>query len=63
MISITQNKSSIGCSAKIKSTLVGLGLRRIGHQVVLAESASVLGMVAKVKHLVKIKGEQDVKTI
>ena len=58
-ICVVQTKSSIGSNAKVKSTLIGLGLRRIGQKVVVEQNDSVLGMIAKVKHLVVVQGGQN----
>jgi len=55
-ICVVQKRSSIGCNAKVKSTLTSLGLRRIGQQVVVEQNDCILGMIAKVKHLVEVKG-------
>ncbi len=51
----TQNKSSIGRLPKHKATLVGLGLRRIGHTVTLEDTPSVRGMINTVYYMVKVE--------
>lgn len=56
-IKVTQTKSSIGRLPKHKATLTGLGLRRIGHTVVLEDTPSVRGMINKVYYMVKVEGE------
>lgn len=54
-IKITQIKSRIGSTKRQKATLDSLGLRKM-HQTVEHESTpDVLGMVEKVKHLVRIE--------
>ena len=58
-ICVVQTKSSIGSNAKVKSTLVGLGLRRIGQKAMVERNDCILGMIAKVKHLVEVKGGQN----
>jgi len=58
-IYIVQTRSSIGSNAKVKATLAGLGLRRIGQKVELAQNDSVIGMIAKVRHLVEVKGGEN----
>ena len=58
-ICVIQTKSSIGSNAKIKATLAGLGLRRIGQKVMVERNDCVFGMIAKVKHLVEVKDEQN----
>ena len=55
-IKITQIKSSIGRLPKHKATLTGLGLRRIGHTVVLEDTPSVRGMAERVYYMVKVEG-------
>ena len=54
-LKITQIKSRIGSSALQKRNLDALGLRKINQTVELDDSAIILGMIAKVKHLVKIE--------
>ncbi len=54
-IRITQVKSGIGYAEDQKQTLKSLGLRRINHSVVHEDSASLRGMINKVKHLVMIE--------
>ncbi len=53
-LKITQIKSRIGSSALQKRNLDALGLRKINQTVEHDDSAIILGMIAKVKHLVKI---------
>jgi large subunit ribosomal protein L30 len=55
MIKITQVKSRIGSNKRQRATLDTLGLRRINHTVELEGTPVVLGMVDKVKHLVRIE--------
>ena len=54
-LKITQIKSRIGSSALQKRNLDALGLRKINQTVEHDDSAIILGMLAKVKHLVKIE--------
>ena len=54
-LKITQIKSRIGSSALQKRNLDALGLRKIDQTVEHDDSAIILGMIAKVKHLVKIE--------
>ncbi|MGB5376504.1 50S ribosomal protein L30 [Muriicola sp.] len=51
-IKVTQLKSSIKRPKNQKRTLEALGLRKIGQEVVHDDSATILGMINKVKHLV-----------
>jgi len=54
-IKITQIKSKIGSSKRQKATLETLGLRRINHSVEREDTPEVLGMIEKVRHLVRIE--------
>jgi large subunit ribosomal protein L30 len=54
-IKITQVKSKIGSSKRQRATLETLGLRRINHSVEREGTPEVLGMIEKVKHLVRIE--------
>lgn len=54
-IKITQVKSLIDRSKKQKATAQALGLRRINHSVVKEVSPQILGMVAKIQHLIKVE--------
>ena len=56
-LKITQIKSRIGSSALQKKNLDALGLRKINQTVEHDDSAIILGMVEKVKHLVRIEFE------
>ncbi|AKZ65890.1 50S ribosomal protein L30 [Candidatus Palibaumannia cicadellinicola] len=55
IIKITQTRSAIGCLPKHKATLVGLGLRRIGHTVTRQDIPSIRGMIAKISYMVKVE--------
>jgi len=52
-IIVTQIKSSIKRMYSQKRTLEALGLRGIGKEVIHETTPSILGMIDKVKHLVK----------
>lgn len=52
-IKITQIKSKIGSTERQKRTLEALGLKKLHNPVELEATPQVLGMVAKVRHLVK----------
>ena len=54
-IIITQTGSFIKCHKRQKATLKALGLGRIGKRAELEDTPQVLGMVAKVAHLVEVK--------
>ncbi|AKC60379.1 50S ribosomal protein L30 [Blochmannia endosymbiont of Camponotus (Colobopsis) obliquus] len=53
-IKITQIRSSIGRLAKHKATLVGLGLRRIGHTVECVDSPEIRGMIKSISYMLKV---------
>jgi large subunit ribosomal protein L30 len=54
-VSITWVKSSIGYSQDQKRTVRALGLRHLNQKVVKENSPTIRGMIAKVKHLVKVE--------
>jgi large subunit ribosomal protein L30 len=55
LIKVTLVKSLYGQLANIASSARGLGLRRIGHTVVVADTPSNRGMVNTATHLLKIE--------
>ena len=54
-IKITQIKSRIGSTLRQKRTLDALGLRKMHKTVVKDVNSQILGMIAKVQHLVKVE--------
>ncbi|MBN8703203.1 MAG: 50S ribosomal protein L30 [Bacteroidetes bacterium] len=54
-IKITQIKSGIDRPERQKRTLTALGFRKVQQTVELEATPQILGMVEKVKHLVKIE--------
>ena len=54
-IAVTQIKSSIGRLKKQKSCLAGLGLRKIGHTVVIEDTPAVRGMVQAVQYMLRVE--------
>ncbi|QCI20049.1 MAG: 50S ribosomal protein L30 [Buchnera aphidicola (Brevicoryne brassicae)] len=56
-IKITQIKSAIGRLPKHKKTLIGLGLRYIGHTVIRENTPAIQGMIRKVSYILKIQEE------
>ncbi len=54
-IQITQIKSRINAPKSQKETLDALGLHKMHHSVVHEDTPSILGMVKKVHHLVKVE--------
>ena len=53
-IKIRKDRSAIGRPLRQKRVLESLGLKKIGQIVEHDDTASILGMVNKVKHLVSI---------
>lgn len=54
-IKITQIKSNIKRPEDQKRTLTALGLKKIGQVVEHEDSATIKGMVNKIKHLVTVQ--------
>jgi large subunit ribosomal protein L30 len=54
-ISVTLINSVIGNKQDQRRTVESLGLRRINHTVVHEDTASIRGMVHKVRHLVRVE--------
>ena len=53
-LKITQTRSQIGQTQKHRGTLRALGLGRIGRSVDREDTPETLGMLRKVRHLVRI---------
>ena len=54
-LKITQTRSQIGQSQKHRGTLRALGLGKIGRSVEREDTPETLGMLRKVRHLVRIE--------
>jgi large subunit ribosomal protein L30 len=54
-IRITQVKSKNGKPERQKRTLEALGIRKLNHSVVHEATPQILGMVDKIRHLVKVE--------
>ncbi len=54
-IKVTLVKSVYGQLANIRNSVKGLGLRRIGHSVVVADTPSNRGMVNRASHMLKVE--------
>ena len=54
-IKVTQVKSVIDRSKRQKATMIALGLRKMNRSVVHEATPQILGMVAKINHLVKVE--------
>ena len=56
---ITWVKSSIGYAGVQKRTLKALGFHRLNQSVTHNDSASIRGMINKVRHLVRVEEKTD----
>ncbi len=54
-LKITQVRSIIGAREKQKRTIRALGLGRPNWSVIQPKNPQILGMIAKVKHLVRVE--------
>ena len=54
-IKVTLVKSTIGQVESVKATVAALGLKKIRSSNELEDTPATQGMVAKVKHLVKVE--------
>jgi large subunit ribosomal protein L30 len=52
---VTLVKSGIGYDKTQKANLIALGLRKMHHTVLLADSPQTRGMIHKVSHLLKVE--------
>ena len=56
-LKVTQTRSAIGQTQAHRGTLRALGLGRIGRTVQRQDSPETLGMLRRVRHLVRIEEE------
>ena len=54
-LKVTQVKSVIDRSERQKRTMEALGLRKVNNTVEVVATPQILGMIAKVNHLVKVE--------
>ena len=54
-LKITLTKSIIGAIPKHKKTVAALGLKKTGRMVEMPDNAATRGMIAQVRHLVKVE--------
>ncbi|MCW5204129.1 50S ribosomal protein L30 [Desulfobulbus sp. US1] len=54
-VTITQVKSGIGSTKKIRATLVGLGLTKMHKTITRKDTPEIRGMIRKVQHLIKVE--------
>ncbi len=57
-IKITQVKSMIGRPHRQKNTAIALGLTRVGITRVHEATPQILGMVAKIKHVLSVENAE-----
>jgi large subunit ribosomal protein L30 len=56
-VKVTLIKSIYGQLASIRGSVKGLGLRRIGHTVVVIDTPSNRGMINAASHMLKVEPE------
>jgi large subunit ribosomal protein L30 len=54
-VKVTLIKSMYGQIASIRNSAKGLGLRRIGHSVMVADTPSNRGMINAASHMLKVE--------
>lgn len=52
-------RSPIGTDRRVRETVKGLGLGRVGSERELRKSRAVEGMIRRVSHLVEVRGRLD----
>ena len=55
-INVRLVKSPIGCKRQHRSTVLGLGLRRMNQAVEVQDTPEVRGMIETVRYLVRVEG-------
>ncbi len=56
-VKVTQIKSPIGRRSDQRATLIGLGLNKMHRSRELEDTPAVRGMIRKIRHLVRVDGE------
>ncbi len=59
MIKITQVRSCIGAAPKQRKTIRALGLKHVNDTVTQQPSPEILGMVNRVRHMVRVEEVRD----
>ncbi len=54
-VTITQVKSGIGSTKKIRATLTGLGLTKMEKTITRKDTPEIRGMMMKVQHLIRVE--------
>jgi large subunit ribosomal protein L30 len=57
-VKLTQIGSPIGRRDYQRATLIGLGLNKMHRTVELEDTAAVRGMIDRVRHLLRVEGEE-----
>ena len=60
-LKVTQTRSLIDRPKDQRATVRALGLRRIRHTVVKEDRPEIRGMIAKVRHLIRVEEVGDAK--
>jgi large subunit ribosomal protein L30 len=60
-VKVTLIRSMAGQLANIRASARGLGLRRIGHSVVVADTPSNRGMIGAASHMLRIESADGAK--
>ena len=55
LVTVTQTGSPIGRRKDQRRTLIGLGLGKMNRSATLEDTPAVRGMIAKVRHLVRVE--------
>ena len=56
-IKVTLTRSVIGRLKRHKACISGLGLRRVGHTVVIEDTAAVRGMINKARYMLRVEAD------
>ena len=56
-LKVTLTRSVIGRLKSHKACISGLGLRRVGHTVVVEDTASVRGMINKASYMLRVEAD------
>ena len=54
-LKITLVRSTAKCTADVRGTVAALGIRKLNHSVVKADTPQIRGMIAKIVHLLKVE--------
>ncbi len=57
-LKITLVKSVAKCTAAVRGTVDALGIRKLNHSVVKADTPQIRGMIKKIVHLLKVEEAQ-----